>query len=126
MQASSFGTNRYQSNPTIGPITPVFRSRYSNQSPISKGESQLSVNSNPFDDEYDTISEIGSPERSSIRHSARKKRRAPQPPVSVSMKFILSFLNKHFLILLSNLLIVHHFKHGTQIVSEKLREEIMA
>ena len=86
MQASSFElsqSNRYQSNPTIGPITPVFRSRY-NQSPISKGTSQFSVNSNPFDDEYETISEIGSPERTSIRHSARKKRRAPQPPISVS------------------------------------------
>lgn len=85
VQASSFGSNRFQSNPTIGSITPVFRSRYNNnQSPISKGQSQISVNSNPFDDEYETISEIGSPERSSIRHSARKKRRAPQPPVSVS------------------------------------------
>lgn len=89
MQASGFGlsqSNRYQSNPTIGP---VFRSRYSQPS-ISKGPSQLSVNSNPFDDEYETISEIGSPERTSIRHSARKKRRAPQPPLSVSIENISS------------------------------------
>lgn len=91
VQASSFGSNRYQSNPTIGPITPVFRSRYNNnQSSMSKGQSQISVNSNPFDDDiYETISEIGSPERTSIRHSARKKRRAPQPPVSVSLRFFL-------------------------------------
>lgn len=87
VQASGSGlaqSSRYQSNPTID------RSRY-NQTPISKGSSQLSVNSNPFDDEYETISEVGSPERTSIRHSARKKRRAPQPPISVSIGFIRSF-----------------------------------
>ncbi|XP_055302797.1 muscle M-line assembly protein unc-89 [Sitodiplosis mosellana] len=70
------------SNAAIGAVTPVFRSRYNQQS-ISRGSSQLSVNSsNPFDDDYETISQVGSPERSSIRHSARKKRRAPPPPVS--------------------------------------------
>lgn len=55
------------------PVTPVFRSRYS---------SQTSVNStNPFDDDYlDTMSTIDSP----ARRSARKKRRAPQPPQSLS------------------------------------------
>lgn len=76
-------------NAAIGSATPILRSRYSQQS-ISHGSSQLSVNSsNPFDDEYETISQIGSPERSSIRHSARKKRRAPLPPNSVSRKKIL-------------------------------------
>lgn len=77
-------SDRYQSNPVIGPVTPVFRTRYY-QTTISKGPSQLSVNSNPFDDEYETISEI-CPQRTSIRHSARKKRRAPQPPISVRIK----------------------------------------
>ncbi|XP_031619115.1 kinesin-like protein KIF20B isoform X2 [Contarinia nasturtii] len=73
--------NRAQSNTTIGSATPVLRSRYNPT--LSRGSSQLSVNStNPFDDEFETISQIESPQRSSIRHSARKKRRAPQPPVS--------------------------------------------
>lgn len=59
------------------PVTPVFRSRYS---------SQTSVNStNPFDDDYlDTMSTIESP----VRRSARKKRRAPQPPQSLSSQSV--------------------------------------
>lgn len=84
-------------NAAIGSTTPFLRTRYSQQS-ISHGSSQLSVNSsNPFDDEYETISQIGSPERSSIRHSARKKRRAPLPPNSVSKKNMLTlkFKFKH-------------------------------
>lgn len=83
MQSSSglSQSNQYQSYSSIQSSTPVFRRDHST---ISKGLSQLSVNSNPFEDEYETISEI-SPERTSIRHSARKKRRAPQPPISVSI-----------------------------------------
>lgn len=107
MQSSSglSQSNRYQSNPTFESATPVFRTRY-NQTTISKGPSQLSVNSNPFDDEYETISEI-SAERTSIRHSARKKRRAPQPPISVSIGLNLPFITefKEYLLNLNILLI---------------------
>lgn len=44
----------------------------------------MSINSgNPFEDEYlETMSQMNSPDRGSIRRSGRKKRRAPQPPVS--------------------------------------------
>lgn len=66
-------------------ITPVFRSRYS-QPPISKGSSQISINSNPFDDDYETMS--NSSERASMRRASRKKRPAPQPPTSVSIGFL--------------------------------------
>lgn len=78
--------NRYRS--TIqpnAPVTPVFRSRYK-KSPLAKSTSQTSVNStNPFEDDYlDTVSQIESP----IRSSGRKKRRAPQPPVSASSQTV--------------------------------------
>lgn len=72
---------------TIDAATPVFRSRY-DQATITRGSSQLSVNStNPFDEyENETMSQIESPERSSLaRRSARKKGRAPQPPILVSI-----------------------------------------
>lgn len=72
------------SNAALSSGTSCSRIRYNQQS-ISRGSSQLSVNStNPFDDGNETISQIGSPGPSSIRHSARKKRRAPPPPVLVS------------------------------------------
>lgn len=81
-QPGTSKANSYQSNTTIGPITPTFRSKF-NQANLSRGSSQISVNSgNPFEDDYETISQVGSPERASIRRSGRKKRRAPQPPLS--------------------------------------------
>lgn len=83
--------NRFRSTiqPGISSVsqqtTPVFRSRYKQPS-ISRGSSQTSINStNPFEDEYETISVTGSLGKSSIRQSGRKKRRAPPPPVSVSI-----------------------------------------
>lgn len=89
--------NRYRStiqasNPALmspssrmAPVTPVFRSRYS---------SQTSVNStNPFDDDYlDTMSTIESP----VRRSARKKRRAPQPPSISPTSQSVSYLTVFF------------------------------
>lgn len=44
----------------------------------------MSVNSgNPFEDDYlETMSQMSSPDGGSIRRSGRKKRRAPQPPLS--------------------------------------------
>lgn len=72
------------SNAALSSGTSAFRKGYNQQS-ISRGSSQISVNStNPFDDGNETISQIGSSGPSSVSYSARKKRRAPPPPVLVS------------------------------------------
>lgn len=91
---TNLASNRYQSNVTIGAVTPTLRSRFNQQS-LSRGSSQISVNStNPFEDDYlDMISQIGSPDRNSVRRSGRKKRRAPPPPTSPSNAVsVLTFL----------------------------------
>lgn len=94
--------NRYRNTVHSNNVctTPIFQSRY-NQPSMSRGSSRLSVNSlNPFeasfDEDYETISQVASPERSSIRHSTRKKRRAPPPPYALVSE---AFLKRKFEIL---------------------------
>lgn len=66
-----------------GSVTPIPAARHINTR-ISHGSSQTSLNStNPFDEDDDTISTIGSVSVSSYR-TGRKKRRAPPPPPTTS------------------------------------------
>lgn len=83
LSSPSSSSNRYTYESQNLSKTPTLRSK----SGMSHGSSQLSVNStNPFDEEYDDTISQGriSIDALSIRHSARKKRKAPQPPKSPS------------------------------------------